>query len=186
MELRSNIAYLEIDVPAASPQLAYPPSNQERLRSCIAANAERLSGAEIADPVKRALLKRWPQRKWPLRAASEGDGPLMTKKRGHIKIMELFYRAGVVVLLPLAAKDRRMTWHRKLPTTFYLNDGRSIVTLAHARDLLLELPAPHRAGDHWVSAGELLLQGAYRSRRDKIADVHAEISRALSVVRSAA
>jgi hypothetical protein len=72
-----------------------------------------------------------------------------------------------------------MTWHRKLPKTFYLNDGRSIATLAHARDLLLALPARRQDNPHWVSASELLLQGAYRGRTDKIADVHAEISRAL-------
>jgi hypothetical protein len=72
-----------------------------------------------------------------------------------------------------------MTWHRKLPQTFYLNDGRSVATLAHARDLLLALPAPRQDDHHWVLAGGLLLQGAYRGRRNNVADVHAEISRAL-------
>jgi hypothetical protein len=85
--------------------------------------------------------------------------------------------------LRFAAKDRRMTWHRKLPQTFYLNDGRSIAKLAHARDHLLALPALRQEEHHWVLAGGLLLQGAYRGRRDNIVDVHDEISRALSAER---
>jgi indolepyruvate decarboxylase len=45
MELPSDIAYLDIEVPAESLALAQPPSDAERLRSCIAAIAERLSTA---------------------------------------------------------------------------------------------------------------------------------------------
>jgi indolepyruvate decarboxylase len=45
MELPSDIAYLEVEVPAAPLDLAEPPSDEERLRSCIAAIAERLSAA---------------------------------------------------------------------------------------------------------------------------------------------
>lgn len=45
MELPSDIVYLEIEVPAAPLVLADPPSDPERLRSCIAAIAERLSAA---------------------------------------------------------------------------------------------------------------------------------------------
>jgi indolepyruvate decarboxylase len=45
MELPSDIAYLEIEVPAGPLTLADPPSDPERLDSCIAAIAERLSGA---------------------------------------------------------------------------------------------------------------------------------------------
>jgi len=74
-----------------------------------------------------------------------------------------------------------MTWDRRLPRTLYLNDGRSISTLAHARDLMLGLPAPRRAHEYWAAAGELILHAAYRSRRDQIADVHAEILRALQL-----
>src|SRR5215468_5033299 len=43
LELPSDITYLEIEVPAAPLMLAEPPSDPERLRSCIAAIAERLS-----------------------------------------------------------------------------------------------------------------------------------------------
>jgi indolepyruvate decarboxylase len=46
MELPSDIAYLEIEVPTAPLNLAAPPSDPERLRSCIAAIAGRLSSAK--------------------------------------------------------------------------------------------------------------------------------------------
>src|SRR5262249_34782991 len=44
-ELPSDIAYLDTEVPAESLALAQPPSDAERLRSCIAAIGERLSTA---------------------------------------------------------------------------------------------------------------------------------------------
>ena len=46
MELPSDIAYLDIEVPAAPLVLAEPPSDPERLRSCTAAIAGRLSQAK--------------------------------------------------------------------------------------------------------------------------------------------
>ncbi|NEU97113.1 alpha-keto acid decarboxylase family protein [Bradyrhizobium uaiense] len=45
MELPSDIAYLDIEVPAGPLVLAEPPSDPERLHSCIAAIAKRLSAA---------------------------------------------------------------------------------------------------------------------------------------------
>jgi len=45
IELPSDIAYLEIEVPTSPLVLAQAPSDPERLRSCIAAIAERLSAA---------------------------------------------------------------------------------------------------------------------------------------------
>jgi indolepyruvate decarboxylase len=45
MELPSDIAYLEIEVPADPLVLAEPPSDPERLRSCIAAVVAQLSAA---------------------------------------------------------------------------------------------------------------------------------------------
>src|SRR5215475_3807955 len=45
MELPSDIAYLDIEVPAGPLMLAEPPSDSEQLRSCIAAIAGRLSAA---------------------------------------------------------------------------------------------------------------------------------------------
>ena len=46
LELPPDIAYLDIEVPAAPLVLAEPPSDPERLRSCIAAIASRLSAAK--------------------------------------------------------------------------------------------------------------------------------------------
>jgi len=46
MEAPSDIAYLEIEVPTAPLDLATPPSDPERLRSCVAALVERLSNAK--------------------------------------------------------------------------------------------------------------------------------------------
>ena len=46
MELPSDIAYLDIEVPAAPLAVAEPPSDPERLRSCAAAIAGRLSDAK--------------------------------------------------------------------------------------------------------------------------------------------
>src|SRR5580700_11351998 len=46
MELPSDIAYLDVEVPTAPLILAAPPSDPERLRSCVAAIAGRLSAAK--------------------------------------------------------------------------------------------------------------------------------------------
>jgi indolepyruvate decarboxylase len=46
MELPSDIAYLDIEVPAAPLMLGEPPSDSERLRSCVAAITDRLSKAK--------------------------------------------------------------------------------------------------------------------------------------------
>ena len=46
MELPSDIAYLDIEVPAGPLVLAQPPSDPERLRSCVTAMAARLSAAK--------------------------------------------------------------------------------------------------------------------------------------------
>jgi indolepyruvate decarboxylase len=46
MEVPSDIAYLDIEVPTAPLMLAEPPSDPERLRSCAAAIADRMSQAK--------------------------------------------------------------------------------------------------------------------------------------------
>ena len=48
LELPSDIAYLEIEVPADPLVLAIPPSDPERLSSCVAAITQRLSTAKSA------------------------------------------------------------------------------------------------------------------------------------------
>ena len=74
-----------------------------------------------------------------------------------------------------------MAWSRRFPNSFHLNDGRTLSTLAQARELFLDLPQSDQANTHWVSAGELLMQGAYRGRQTPILDVGMEFSRALRV-----
>jgi hypothetical protein len=71
-----------------------------------------------------------------------------------------------------------MTWHRRLPKPLYLNDGRTIATLAHARDFMLGLPELQQTNAHWREAGALLMEAAYRHRQAEIADAHAQLSRA--------
>src|SRR5262249_22623323 len=46
MELPSDIVCLEIEVPAAPLMLAHPPSDPERLNSCVTAIADRLSSSK--------------------------------------------------------------------------------------------------------------------------------------------
>jgi indolepyruvate decarboxylase len=46
IELPSDVAYLDIEVPATPLMLEEPPSDPERLRSCVSAIAERLSEAK--------------------------------------------------------------------------------------------------------------------------------------------
>jgi len=75
----------------------------------------------------------------------------------------------------------KMPWSRRLPKSLRLNDGRTLSTLAEARDLLLDLPPLDQAHPQWIDAGELLLQAAYRGRQEPIADVERQISRALQV-----
>lgn len=52
------------------------------------------------------------------------------------------------------------SWNRKYATSFHLNDGRTLSTLAQARELLLDLPHADQAKPHWASAGEILARAA--------------------------
>jgi hypothetical protein len=72
-----------------------------------------------------------------------------------------------------------MTWSRKLPKPLYLNDGRTLTTLAQARDAVLALPQPHQADQHWQHAAELLSEASNRGRQDPILDAQTQLSRAL-------
>lgn len=72
-----------------------------------------------------------------------------------------------------------MTWSRRLPTPLYLNDGRTIATLAEARDAMLPLSRRDQTNPHWTRAAELLMEAAYRSRQEPIADAGAQLSLAL-------
>jgi hypothetical protein len=72
-----------------------------------------------------------------------------------------------------------MTWSRKLPKPLYLNDGRTLATLAQARDAVLALPRLHQIDLQWRHAVELLLEASNRDRQDPILDVGMQLSRAL-------
>jgi hypothetical protein len=72
-----------------------------------------------------------------------------------------------------------MVWSRKLPRPIYLNDGRTIGTLAAGRDLMLSLPPRRQASEHWQCAAERLLEAANMGRIDPVRDAGAHLSRAL-------
>jgi hypothetical protein len=72
-----------------------------------------------------------------------------------------------------------MTWSRRLPKPIHLSDGRAIVTLAQARDVMLTLSHETQTNPYWREAAELLIKAAYRGRQDPIHDAGAQLSRAL-------
>jgi hypothetical protein len=72
-----------------------------------------------------------------------------------------------------------MTWSRRLPQPLRLNDGRTIATLAQARDLMLALARERETNPQWRDAAELLMKAAYRGRQASIHDAGAQLSRAL-------
>jgi hypothetical protein len=72
-----------------------------------------------------------------------------------------------------------MSWSRRLPKPLYLNDGRTIVTLAQARDVMLALSKVDQTNPHWRRAAELLMEAAYRGRQEQIQDAGVELSEAL-------
>jgi len=72
-----------------------------------------------------------------------------------------------------------MPWSRRLPTSLRLNDGRTLSNLAQARDLWRDLPPSDQAHPHWIDAGELLLQAAYRGRQAALDDVARQLRLAL-------
>jgi hypothetical protein len=72
-----------------------------------------------------------------------------------------------------------MSWSRRLPKPLYLNDGRTIATLAQARDAMLALSRLPQTNPHWRQAADLLLEAAYRGRQDPILDAGMQLSRAL-------
>jgi hypothetical protein len=72
-----------------------------------------------------------------------------------------------------------MSWSRRLPKPLYLNDGRTIVTLAQARDVMVALSRVNQTNPHWRRAAELLMEAAYRGRQEQIQDAGVELSEAL-------
>jgi hypothetical protein len=72
-----------------------------------------------------------------------------------------------------------MLWSRKLPRPIYLNDGRTIGTLAAARDVMMSLSPSRQDNPHWQDATEMLLQAARIGRHDPVREAGAQASRAL-------
>jgi hypothetical protein len=76
-------------------------------------------------------------------------------------------------------KGGSMVWSRKLPKPIYLNDGRTIGTLAAARDLMLSFSLSRQSDPHWQDAAARLLHAAHIGRLDPIREAGAQVSRAL-------
>jgi hypothetical protein len=60
-----------------------------------------------------------------------------------------------------------------------LADGRTIASLAEARDLLASLPPARRDDRHWKYAGDLLVRAADRNEKYSTMDARAQLARAL-------
>jgi len=73
---------------------------------------------------------------------------------------------------------QRGHWMRRFKA-IALVDGRSIATLADARDLMASLPPPRQGDRHWKYAGELLLRAADRNEKYSTMDARAQVARAL-------
>jgi hypothetical protein len=71
-----------------------------------------------------------------------------------------------------------MPWTSKIGAPITLRDGREIVTLRDAADLILSLPEAHQARPYWVYAAELLLKAA-EPGQTSIKEAHDQFLRAL-------
>jgi hypothetical protein len=54
----------------------------------------------------------------------------------------------------------KMPWTRKLSSPIDLKDGRILVALADARDVMQTLPRFHQRREHWLYAGALIHEAA--------------------------
>jgi indolepyruvate decarboxylase len=96
MELPSDIAYLDIEVPADQLVLAEPSSDPERLRSCIAAIAERLSAATSAAILVDADADRFGVASELMELAEKTQAPVAVINAAKAVIDETFpHYAGV-------------------------------------------------------------------------------------------
>jgi hypothetical protein len=73
----------------------------------------------------------------------------------------------------------RMPWTRKLPSLIELKDGRTLVTLADARDAMRTLPRLHQRREHWLYAGALIHEAA--NGGGAMGETQAHLTRALRV-----
>jgi hypothetical protein len=72
-----------------------------------------------------------------------------------------------------------MVWSRKLPKPIYLNDGRTIHTLAAARDLMLSLPQHRQIDAPWQDVAQFLLAAARHGQRQPVRDAGTIVTRVL-------
>jgi hypothetical protein len=72
-----------------------------------------------------------------------------------------------------------MPWVRKFDQPIALKDGRKLATLADARRLMLSLPELRQRTHHWQHTADLLLKAASRDGRFALAQVRAQLPRAL-------
>jgi hypothetical protein len=72
-----------------------------------------------------------------------------------------------------------MPWVRKFDTPIPLKDGSILETLADAHRLIRSLPAPRLRTQIWQDTRELLLKAASRDGSFALAQVFAQLPRAL-------
>jgi hypothetical protein len=62
----------------------------------------------------------------------------------------------------MANLSKTTGWPRPLPREVFLQDGRRIITLADARQVILDLPTRRQETQAWLEAGRLLLAASHR------------------------
>jgi hypothetical protein len=72
-----------------------------------------------------------------------------------------------------------MSWFRKLDEPIALKDGRTLATLSDAHRLIDSLPVPRLLTEHWQSTHGLLIKAACRDGHFALAQVRAQLPRAL-------
>jgi hypothetical protein len=70
-----------------------------------------------------------------------------------------------------------MPWTRKLHSPIFLHDGRTIATLADARQCMLDLRELHQRNAHWRYAGEMLINAS--RKQSAVPEAEAQLKVAL-------
>jgi len=72
-----------------------------------------------------------------------------------------------------------MNWTSKFPKPIALKDGRKIMSLIQARDLIITLPSPHLKNAHWEYATDLIFDAARTGDDVAIIMAYEQFTRAL-------
>ena len=121
MELPSDIAYLDIEVPAGPLALADAPSDPERLRSCIAAIAGRLSTAKSPAILVDADADRFGVAPELMALAEKMQAPVavINTAKGVIdglrSLPRHLYRQGERTIRTRGDRDQRLSARDRLP-----------------------------------------------------------------------